>query len=150
MEPYLTLYWHYIIDNMATFNTYYIPGISAYFHDSAAVILKDGQLLYAAEEERFSRIKHDNSFPVLAIEKGLEVLKLTLSDIDTVVYYEKPFLKFERILESYYKLAPKGFISFTKSMPRWLGEKLNIRANIWKSLKQIGSIEHLKKQFIKI
>lgn len=114
-----------------------ILGISAYFHDSAAAIIQDGRILAAAEEERFSRIKHDNSFPTQAITWCLTETEFCIDDLDTVVFYEKPFLKFERILESFYAIAPSGFRSFLQAMPHWFGEKLFLKNRIKKALKKI-------------
>ena len=101
-----------------------ILGISAFYHDSAAAIVIDGKIIAAAQEERFTRVKHDFSFPHNAIEFVLKFSNLKLSDIDHIVFYEKPFLKFERLLETYVAFAPKGFAQFTKAMPIWLREKL--------------------------
>ena len=101
-----------------------ILGISAFYHDSAASILIDGKIVAAAQEERFTRKKHDASYPFNAIEFVLKYANLKLNDIDHIVFYEKPFLKFERLLETYVAFAPKGFKSFSKSMPIWLREKL--------------------------
>ncbi|MGZ3902041.1 MAG: carbamoyltransferase N-terminal domain-containing protein, partial [Bacteroidia bacterium] len=89
-----------------------ILGISAFYHDSAAALLKDGEIIAAAQEERFTRIKHDPAFPANAIKFCLEFSGLTLDQVDTVVFYDKPFLKFERLLETYYAFAPKGLLSF--------------------------------------
>ncbi|MEO0468196.1 MAG: carbamoyltransferase N-terminal domain-containing protein [Bacteroidota bacterium] len=116
-----------------------ILGISAYFHDAAAVISVDGVVIAAAQEERFSRIKHDAAFPEQAIRFCLQESGLHLSDLDAVVFYEKPFLKFERILESFYAHAPSGLRSFVVAMPHWFGEKLFLKSNIRKALKQIDS-----------
>ena len=101
-----------------------ILGISAFYHDSAACILKDGKITAAAQEERFTRKKHDASYPRNAIEFVLKYANLKLSEVDQVVFFEKPFLKFERLLETYVAFAPKGFVSFSKAMPLWLKEKL--------------------------
>ena len=101
-----------------------ILGISAFYHDSAAAILIEGKIISAAQEERFTRKKHDSSYPFNAIEFVLRYSKLKLNQIDYIVFYEKPFLKFERLLETYVAFAPKGFKSFCKSMPIWLKEKL--------------------------
>jgi carbamoyltransferase len=101
-----------------------ILGISAYYHDSAAALIVDGRVVAAAQEERFTRRKHDPSFPAQAIEYCLSAGRLRLSDIDAVVFYEKPFLKFERLLETYVSVAPKGFQQFLLAMPLWLSEKL--------------------------
>ena len=101
-----------------------ILGISAFYHDSAATILVDGKILAAAQEERFTRIKHDSSYPVNAVNFVLDYANLRLSEIDQIIFFEKPFLKFERLLETYVGFAPRGFKSFAKSMPIWLKEKL--------------------------
>jgi len=101
-----------------------ILGISAFYHDSAASILVDGEILVAAQEERFTRKKHDASYPFNAIEFVLDFAKIKLSDVDQIVFFEKPFLKFERLLETYVAFAPKGFLSFSKAMPLWINEKL--------------------------
>tara|TARA_B100000287_G_scaffold417183_1_gene452699 strand:- start:102 stop:1940 length:1839 start_codon:yes stop_codon:yes gene_type:complete len=101
-----------------------ILGISAFYHDSAASLIVDGKIIAAAQEERFTRKKHDSSYPYNAIEFVLKFANLKLSEIDYIIFYEKPFLKFERLLETYVTFAPKGFRQFTKSMPLWLREKL--------------------------
>jgi len=101
-----------------------ILGISAFYHDSAATILIDGKILAAAQEERFTRIKHDPSYPENAVNFVLNYANLKLSEVDQIIFFEKPFLKFERLLETYVGFAPRGFKSFTKSMPIWLKEKL--------------------------
>jgi carbamoyltransferase len=101
-----------------------ILGISAFYHDSAATLLIDGKIIAAAQEERFSRIKHDSSYPFNAIEFLLNYSNLKITDIDKIVFFEKPFLKFERLLETYVAFAPRGFTSFCKSMPIWLKDKL--------------------------
>ena len=101
-----------------------ILGISAFYHDSAACILIDGKINAAAQEERFTRKKHDSGYPFNAIEFVLKFSNTKLSEIDAIVFFEKPFLKFERLLETYVAMAPKGFIQFTKAMPVWLREKL--------------------------
>ena len=101
-----------------------ILGISAFYHDSAASLLIDGKIIAAAQEERFTRKKHDSSFPHKAIDFVLDYSNLELKDIDQIVFYEKPFLKFERLLETYVAFAPKGFVSFSRAMPIWLKEKL--------------------------
>ena len=102
----------------------YILGISAYYHDSAACLLLDGKIMAAAQEERFTRIKHDDSFPYNAIQYCVREAGIDPSLIEHVVFYEKPFLKFERLLETYFAFAPKGFRSFASSMPLWIKEKL--------------------------
>jgi carbamoyltransferase len=101
-----------------------ILGISAFYHDSAATILIDGVIVAAAQEERFTRKKHDASYPFNAVEFVLNFSKLKLADVDYIIFYEKPFLKFERLIETYVAFAPKGFKSFSKAMPIWLNEKL--------------------------
>ena len=101
-----------------------ILGISAFYHDSAAALIQDGNIISAAQEERFSRKKHDEKFPTEAIKQVLAEGKIKLSEIDHVVFFEKPFLKFERLLETYLAFAPKGFKSFSLAMPIWLREKL--------------------------
>src|SRR5687767_14563173 len=101
-----------------------ILGLSAYYHDSAACLLKDGEIIAAAQEERFSRKKHDARFPHLAVDYVLKEGKISLGDVDHVAFYDKPFLKFERLLETYLAFAPKGFTSFRMAIPVWLNEKL--------------------------
>ena len=101
-----------------------ILGISAFYHDSAAALIENGEIIAAAQEERFTRKKHDANFPKNAINYVLKESSNTLDNIDHVVFYEKPFLKFERLLETYVANAPKGFSSFRKAMPIWLREKL--------------------------
>ncbi|MCK5738406.1 hypothetical protein KAH55_04460, partial [bacterium] len=117
-----------------------ILGISAYYHDSAACILRDGELLAAAQEERFSRKKHDAAFPSLAIDYCLKDNQLTLDDIDLVAFYDKPFIKFERILETYMAYAPKGIRSFVRAIPLWMKKKLWIKDLIQKELQYEGKI----------
>lgn len=114
-----------------------ILGISAYYHDSAAVIIENGKVLYAAQEERFSRIKNDASFPINAIEYCLYESGFNIEDIDLISFYDKPFLKFERLLETYYAFAPKGFKSFAKAMPVLLKEKLFIKQFIKKRIRKL-------------
>jgi carbamoyltransferase len=101
-----------------------IVGVSAFYHDSAAALIEDGQIIAAAQEERFSRKKQDSDFPKLALDYCLEEAGVTLSDIDYIAFYDKPFLKFERLLETYVAFAPRGFESFSKAMPIWIKEKL--------------------------
>lgn len=115
-----------------------ILGISAYYHDSAAAIIVDGNIIAAAQEERFTRVKHDSSFPIRACQYCLAEAKLTLKDIDKVVFYEKPFIKFERILETHIRVAPKSIKTFLKTMPIWLKSKLNMRKLIKKELSLLG------------
>ena len=112
-----------------------ILGISAFYHDSAACLLIDGKIVAAAQEERFTRKKHDSSYPRNAIEFVLNYSNLKLSDIDQIIFFEKPFLKFERLLETYVAFAPKGFISFSKAMPLWIKEKLFQKNLLFNELK---------------
>ena len=102
----------------------YILGISAFYHDSAACLLKDGEIIAAAQEERFTRKKHDAGFPIRAIQYCLREAGISARQIDNVVFYEKPFVKFERLLETYLAFAPKGFTSFAQAMPAWIKDKL--------------------------
>ena len=113
-----------------------ILGISAFYHDSAAAIIVDGNIIAAAQEERFSRKKHDPRYPYNAVKYVLEEANLNLSDIDHIVFFEKPFLKFERLLETYMAFAPKGFKSFSLSMPIWLREKLFQKKFLSEKLKE--------------
>ena len=114
----------------------YILGISAFYHDSAAALIHNGKIIAAAQEERFTRKKHDSNYPFNAVEFVLRFSKLKLTDVDHVVFYEKPFLKFERLLETYVALSPKGFVQFAKAMPIWIGEKLFQKKLLLNSLKQ--------------
>ena len=116
-----------------------VLGISAFYHDSAAAIIIDGEIIAAAQEERFTRKKHDSSYPTNAIEFVLKYSKLKLSEIDKIVFYEKPFLKFERLLETYLAFSPKGFIQFSKAMPTWLKEKLFQKKLLFDFLKKHDS-----------
>ena len=111
-----------------------ILGISAYYHDSAAALVGEDGILAAAQEERFTRIKHDSSFPIHAINYCLEEANLKLEDLEQVVFYEKPFLKFDRLLETYVGFAPVGLHSFVKAMPQWLKQKLHLPREIRKQL----------------
>lgn len=104
-----------------------ILGISAFYHDSAVSLLKDGEIIYAAQEERFTRKKHDSSFPENALKSALKTCEISADDIDYVVFYEKPFLKFDRLLSTYMQFAPKGLASFLQAMPIWFKEKLYIK-----------------------
>ncbi|MBO7635608.1 MAG: carbamoyltransferase [Paludibacteraceae bacterium] len=112
-----------------------VLGISAYFHDSAAALVKDGAVIAAAEEERFNRIKHYSGFPIFACKYCLGLAGMTINDVDKVVFYEKPFLKFERIIRTHINYAPKGLRNFLKAMPTWLKDKLNMRSTIMRELK---------------
>ncbi len=113
-----------------------ILGISAFYHDSAACVLKDGEIFAAAQEERFTRKKHDPSYPKNAINFVLDYSNLKLSEVDHIVFFEKPFLKFERLLETYVGFAPRGFVSFAKAMPIWIKEKLFQKNLLFNKLKE--------------
>ena len=115
----------------------YILGISAFYHDSAACIIKDGEIIAAAQEERFTRKKHDASFPSYAIKYCVQEAQINAQQIDIVVFYEKPFIKFERLLETYLAFAPKGFVSFAMAMPAWIKDKLFQKSLIIKELRSI-------------
>jgi len=121
-----------------------ILGISAFYHDSAAALIEDGKITAAAQEERFTRIKHDPAFPVNAVKYCLEFSGLSIDELDAVVFYDKPLLKFERLMETYYAFAPKGLRSFMMSMPVWLKEKLFLKKLIHDSLKEIESYDKNK------
>ena len=121
-----------------------ILGISAFYHDSAAAIVVNGKLIAAAQEERFTRIKHTEVFPTNAIVFCLDEAGLSIDELDAVVFYDKPLLKFERLLQTYYSFAPKGLISFLKAMPVWLNEKLFLRKKIKDGLKEIESYDKRK------
>jgi carbamoyltransferase len=116
-----------------------ILGISAYYHDSAAALMCDGDLVAAAQEERFTRKKHDPGFPKHAVEYCLSEAGLTLSDIDRIVFYDKPLVKFERLLETYLSYAPSGLRSFIAAMPIWLKEKLYLKSTLKKEFSAIGN-----------
>ena len=113
-----------------------ILGISAFYHDSAACILIDGKIVAAAQEERFTRKKHDSNYPHNAVEFVLKYANLKLSEVDQIVFFEKPFLKFERLLETYVAFAPRGFVSFAKAMPLWIKEKLFQKNLLFNELKK--------------
>ena len=118
----------------------YILGLSAYYHDSAAALIADGEIIAAAQEERFTRKKHDSGFPTKAVEYCLKEAGISISDIDHVCFYDKPFTKFERILETYLGVCPSGFRSFLKAIPVWLGEKLWMDSAISDSLGFDGDV----------
>ena len=119
----------------------YILGISAYYHDSAACLIDDGEIIAAAQEERFTRIKYDANFPVNAITYCLDEANLKPDKIDYIVFYDKPFLKFERLLETYLAFAPRGFQNFVTSVPIWVKEKLFQKSLITKTLRDIWGKE---------
>ena len=112
----------------------YNLGISCYYHDSAAALLKDGRVVAAVEEERFSRKKFDDDFPKMAIEWCLKEEKISPSEIHSVAFYDKPILKFERLLDNYIAVAPRGLYSFLDTIPKWLHKRLWIKNDIKKTL----------------
>jgi carbamoyltransferase len=121
-----------------------ILGISAFYHDSAAAISIGGKIIAAAQEERFTRDKHTPDFPVNSIKYCLEEAGLIIDELDAIVFYDKPFLKFERLLETYYAFAPKGFLSFIKAIPIWLNEKIFLKKLIFNCLKSVGPYDKKK------
>lgn len=125
-----------------------IIGISAFYHDSAAALIKNGQILCAFHEERFTRVKHDSSFPINALSSCLEYENLTIEDIDLIVFYEKPFLKFERLIETYLAFAPRGYKSFMQAIPIWLTQKLFQKKNIINSLGSLGDVKKIKDKIL--
>ncbi|MDH5395985.1 MAG: carbamoyltransferase [Gammaproteobacteria bacterium] len=118
-----------------------ILGLSAYYHDSAAALVQDGNITAAAQEERFTRKKHDAAFPEQAIKYCLEEAGIELKDIDYICFYDKPLLKFERLLETYLSYAPKGFLSFVAAIPVWLKEKLYLKSTLKKEFSNLGGIK---------
>src|SRR3954470_5869372 len=112
-----------------------ILGLSFYYHDSSAALVKDGKLVAAAEEERFSRKKHDSGFPELAIDFVLKIGGITIQDVDFVVFYEKPFIKFERMLLTAMSTFPQSSAVFRESMQRWISDKLWIKSMMSRRLK---------------
>lgn len=125
-----------------------ILGISAFYHDSAAAIIQDGKVIAAAQEERFTRIKHDPDFPVNAIKFCLKYSGVSINDVDAIAFYDKPLLKFERLLETYYGFAPKGLVSFIKSMPVWIKEKMFLKRVINEELEKIEGYDSNKATFL--
>jgi carbamoyltransferase len=121
-----------------------ILGISAFYHDSAASIIQDGVIIAAAQEERFTRKKHDDGFPVKAIQYCLKETDLTLDQLDAIVFYDKPLLKFERLLETYYAYAPKGIRSFIMAIPVWLKDKMFLKKLIKDELKKVEDFDKSK------
>ena len=115
----------------------WILGISAFYHDSAAALIRDGEVVAAAQEERFTRKKHDPGFPVNAIRYCLESTGLRQDQLDSVVFYEKPFLKFERLLDNYLAFAPRGLRSFSMALPLWIREKLFQKDLLCDELKRV-------------
>ncbi|EAW39089.1 carbamoyltransferase [Lyngbya sp. PCC 8106] len=122
----------------------HILGISAYYHDSAAALVRDGEIIAAAQEERFSRKKHDSRFPEHAIRYCLQQANITLFDIDHIVFYDKPLVKFERLLETYLSYAPNGFRSFIMAMPVWLKEKLYLKTVLKKEFSNLLGVKRAK------
>ncbi len=125
-----------------------ILGISAFYHDSAAAIIVDGEIVAAAQEERFSRIKNDAGFPARAIRFCLEYSGYSLEELDAIAFYDKPFLKFERLLETYYAYAPSGWFSFLRSMPVWIKEKLFLKRTLFQELDKIGKLERSRQPLL--
>ena len=121
-----------------------ILGISAFYHDSAAAVTIDGVVVAAAQEERFSRKKHTPDFPLNAIKFCLEYSGYSIDELDAVVFYDKPFLKFERLLETYYAFAPKGLLQFLTAMPVWLKEKMFLKKQLHEGLAQIEDYDKRK------
>ena len=118
-----------------------ILGVSAYYHDSAACLIQNGRIVAAAQEERFTRKKHDAGFPSHAVEYCLRQGGVGMRDVDYLVFYDKPFVKFERLLETYLSYAPKGLGSFLTAIPVWIKEKLFLRNLLEKAFRQVGSLE---------
>jgi carbamoyltransferase len=118
-----------------------VLGLSAFYHDSAAALLVDGKIVAAAQEERFSRKKHDAAFPTNAIAYCLEESGLSLADIDYITFYDKPLVKFERLLETYLAFAPIGFRSFLMAIPVWLKEKLFLKVTLKRELSKLSALE---------
>ena len=114
-----------------------VLGISAFYHDSAAALVEDGRIVAAAQEERFTRKKHDPAFPRNAIAYCIEEAKIKFDDLDHVVFYDKPFLKFERLMETYIASVPRGFRSFKMAIPLWLREKLFQKSLLRRELRKV-------------
>jgi carbamoyltransferase len=125
-----------------------ILGISAYYHDSAAAVVVDGDIIAAAQEERFTRVKHDHRFPTRAAEYCLREAGLRADDLDYVVFYDKPLVKFERLLETYLAFAPQGYASFRKSMPLWLKTKLHLPREMDRELSAIGFPPTARRKYV--
>jgi carbamoyltransferase len=121
-----------------------ILGISAFYHDAAAALIEDGNIIAAAQEERFTRKKHDSSFPINAIRYCLDYADIRIEDLDAIAFYDKPLLKFERLLETYYGFAPKGLSSFVMAIPIWLNEKMFLKRLIWDNLGEIQAFDKKK------
>ena len=130
------LYLHHILGS--TFMPIYILGISAYYHDSAAAIICDGEIIAAAQEERFTRKKHDDGFPQNAVAYVLDEAGIDYKELAAILFYDKPFIKFERLLETYHAFAPRGLVSFLAAMPIWIKDKLFIKRKLRRELKFFG------------
>src|SRR5438093_12608461 len=116
-----------------------VLGISAFYHDAAAALIKNGNIVAAAQEERFTRKKHDSRFPANAIRFCLSTTGVSLDEIDLVAFYDKPFIKFERLLETYLAFAPRGFESFRVAIPLWLRDKLFLKDFLIRELSPVDS-----------
>ena len=125
-----------------------ILGISAFYHDSAAAVIENGKIIAAAQEERFTRIKQDENFPVEAVKFCLEYAGFSIDELDAIVFYDKPLLKFERLLETYYGFAPKGLQSFMAAMPVWIKEKLFLKRILHEELEKVGEYDKKKVKFL--
>jgi carbamoyltransferase len=125
-----------------------VLGLSAYYHDSAAALVEDGRIVAAAQEERFTRRKHDARFPVQAVRYCLQEAGVDLAGIDRVVFYDKPFLKFERLLETYLAFAPRGFASFRMAIPLWLREKLFLKDLLLDELSRLDDGKRWNRQLL--
>lgn len=121
-----------------------VLGISAFYHDSAAALVIGGRIIAAAQEERFTRDKHTPDFPVQAVKYCLEEAGLEIDDLDAIVFYDKPLLKFERLLQTYYSFSPKGLVSFLKAIPVWINEKMFLKKMIHDGLKEVGTYDKKK------
>src|SRR3990172_9035393 len=129
---------------MKVVSNIYILGVSAFYHDSAAALIRDGEIIAAAQEERFTRKKHDPSFPANAIRFCLNYGGISINELSAIVFYDKPLLKFERLLETYYAFAPKGLRQFLSSIPVWLKDKLFLKKLIYDELSKIDEIDKKK------
>ena len=125
-----------------------ILGISAFYHDSAAAVIHNGKIIAAAQEERFTRIKQDENFPVEAAKFCLEHAGFSIDELDAIVFYDKPLLKFERLLETYYGFAPRGLQSFMAAMPVWIKEKLFLKKILHEELEKVGEYDKKKVKFL--
>jgi carbamoyltransferase len=121
-----------------------ILGISAFYHDSAAALISDGEIIAAAQEERFTRKKHDPNFPTNAVKFCLDYAGISLNQLDAIAFYDKPLLKFERLLETYYAFVPKGLSSFITAIPVWLKEKMFLKRLLLEELEKIDSFDKKK------